>query len=437
MLVYFKSPSPRFEYISRFLLETLCGFDIIITYSKESFISFEGPSICYGEEQLNHRSFHISPSGLLSERGIHQQQIKIEGWRGNKVFFLTNGNDIPFDIFSASFFLLSRYEEYLPYNKDSYGRYSHLNSLAAKEDFLNLPMINCWAMELRRLMTRKFPGLFFHKRTFSFLPSYDIDMAWTYRTKGAMRTLAGFTRSLVKGQWKQIAKRIDVITGKSNDPYDVYEWLDALHLKYSLKPFYFFLLADSAMGYDTNIDPKRKEMKDLISYHSLGYHVGIHPSWQSGDKPELLDKEIKLLRTITGSNVTMSRFHYLRFCLPQDFRKLISAGIRDDFSMGYGEINGFRASVATPFPWYDLEMESVTDLIIHPFCWMDANSHYELKHTPAQAYLELKSFHDIIKRTEGEMSIISHNSFFSEEPEFEGWKEVYEIFLNEIVYWDL
>jgi hypothetical protein len=68
---------------------------------------------------------------------------------------------------------------------------------------------------------------------------------------------------------------------------------------------------------------------------------------------------------------------------------------------------------------------------------MDANSHYEQAYSPAQAYLELKSYHEIIKKTEGEMNIISHNSFFSDEPEFDGWKKAYEIFLDEVVYWDL
>jgi len=178
-------------------------------------------------------------------------------------------------------------------------------------------------------------------------------------------------------------------------------------------------------------------MKDLVSYHSMGYPVGIHPSWQSGDNSELFQQEISLLEKIKGKKVSASRFHYIRFDLPGGYRKLIEAGIEDDFSMGYGSINGFRASVSTPFEWYDLEKEEQTSLIVHPFCWMDANSHYEQKYTPAQAYPELKKYHEIIKQTEGEMSIISHNSFFSDEPEFEGWKNLYEIFLREVVYWDL
>jgi len=437
MLVYCKHPTARFEYITRYLLETLCGFSISITDNKNTVLNFEGPVICYDEEQLHPDVFHISPFGLLNEVGIKKQDIKLEGWRGNKIFFITNGTDIPFDIFSASFYLVSRYEEYLTHEKDIYGRYSHKNSLAFNNDFLRIPLVNYWAIEMRRLLLRKFPVLIYQKRSFCFVPTYDIDMAWTYLHKGVLRNLAGFARSFKQANWKQAAKRYSVLRGKRKDPYDVYEWLDALHLRYSLKPNYFFLLAKESKGYDSNINPDKKCMKDLVNYHSMGYPVGIHPSWQSGDHHDLLRSEIGDLEKITGNKVTNSRFHYIRFNLPDDYRRLISEGIKHDFSMGYGDINGFRASVSTPFQWYDLEKETSTELTVHPFCWMDANSYYEHQYTPAQAYLELKSYHEIIKSTEGEMNIISHNSFFSDEPEFEGWRKVYEIFLDEVVYWDL
>ena len=76
-------------------------------------------------------------------------------WNGLKAFFKT-GWDIPFDIFAASFYLLTRYEEYLPHEKDKYGRYAHVNSLAFKENFLHLPLINLWIQELIKLIQQKY-----------------------------------------------------------------------------------------------------------------------------------------------------------------------------------------------------------------------------------------------------------------------------------------
>jgi len=66
----------------------------------------------------------------------------------HKAFFETSG-DFSFDIFAASFYLLSRYEEYLPHQKDQFGRYAHTNSLAFREEFLQLPLVNIWIEELR------------------------------------------------------------------------------------------------------------------------------------------------------------------------------------------------------------------------------------------------------------------------------------------------
>lgn len=79
----------------------------------------------------------------------------------------------------------------------------------------------------------------------------------------------------------------------------------------------------------------------------------------------------------------------------------------------------------------------MTRLRVHPYCWMDANSYYEQHFTPAQAYAELQRFHDVIKKVQGTMEIICHNNFLSEEQGFAGWKEVYEIFLDQVVYWEI
>ena len=54
-----------------------------------------------------------------------------------------------------SFFLLSRYEEYLPHSKDQYGLYAHENSIAYKEGFLHQPLINIWLEDFRKLLEKK------------------------------------------------------------------------------------------------------------------------------------------------------------------------------------------------------------------------------------------------------------------------------------------
>lgn len=101
--------------------------------------------------------------------------------------------------------------------------------------------------------------------------------------------------------------------------------------------------------------------------------------------------------------------------------------------MGYGSINGFRASVASPFYWYDLEKEQVTSLLLHPFCFMEANSFFEQRATPEQALEEMRHYHREVKKVNGQLITIWHNTFLGMDPMYAGWKEVYARFVKEVM----
>jgi hypothetical protein len=353
----------------------------------------------------------------------------------HKAFFETNG-DIRFDIFAASFYLISRYEEYLPHEKDLFGRYSHTNSLAFREGFLNQPLINIWLNEFRNVLAARYPDLQFKTKQFANVITYDIDIAYSYLNKGFKRNAGGTLRSILKGEWRLAFERWQVLAGIKKDPFDCYEWLDALHLYCRLKPYYFFLVARETSIYDKNVSTSDKRFRELVEYYCATYNVGIHPSWQSGDDQSLLKEEIEWLEIIGDKEVEASRQHYVRFTLPETYRRLISTGIRKDFSMGYGSINGFRASVCSSFWWYDLLKEEPTSLCIYPFCFMDANSFYEQKQTPQQAFEELMKYYDAVKKVKGMLITIWHNHLLGTDKKTKGWSVMFEIFMKEMVFWD-
>jgi hypothetical protein len=122
--------------------------------------------------------------------------------------------------------------------------------------------------------------------------------------------------------------------------------------------------------------------------------------------------------------------------LPSSFEELIAAGIEKDFSMGYGTINGFRASVASSFKWFNLRKNEITPLTIFPFCFMDANAFFEQKLSAQEAFAELMRFYQVVKKVNGVLITIWHNNFLGTERSFEAWKNVYELFLKDEVYWD-
>lgn len=434
MVLYSPHITPRLRYIVDFCSSELFDEPIRLTSDKAMFLAFDGPRVNYSAGQIE-KVFSIVPAGLLFETGIAPQPITCTDLDGRTVFFATGG-DFPFDIFSAAFYLLSRYEEYLPHEKDVYGRYAHTQSLAWREGFLDVPLVNYWLQDLRAALVRYYPAISFRYPAFKFIPTYDIDSAFSFLHKEWWRNLGGAMKSIARGRWGGLRQRIEVLRGIRQDPFDAYEWLDSLHLYCRLRPYYFFLVAARCKGVDRNLPLSSAGFRELIQYHAVGYRLGIHPSWQSGDDEKLLREEIEWLEVISGQPINRSRQHFIRFALPETYRRLLHHRIHRDFSMGYGTINGFRASVASSFYWYDLGKEEATELRVFPFCFMDSNSYYKQKYTAAQAMTELLHYYRHTRKVNGLMITIWHNNFLGTDPHFAGWREVYEIFLKEEVFWN-
>ena len=433
MLLYSPLITPRLRFIIDFFSKELFEKEIIITDDLQQFKEDKQPKINYGRLPLADGEFRVCPVKLLFENKIDEQELNIFEVFGQKGLFPTYGGDFPFDIFSASFYFISRYEEYLPYEKDLYGRYSHLNSLAYREKFLDMPLVNFWLLHFRKALLNKYPDIILKKAGLNFVPTYDVDIAFSYQGKGASRNLGGALKSLVTLNLNAVWQRIQVLRGKTPDPFNSYEWLDRLHSQYKLKPWYFFLVAEKVKGYDKNILPTEPVLQQLVKNISAKYPTGIHPSWQSGDDGALLESEINTLQELSGITATHSRQHYIRFDLPQTYRNLLAAGILHDYSMGYGSINGFRASCASSFYFYDLSREEKTGLLVHPFCFMDANAYYEEKLSAEAALEQLIKYYNILNKVNGTMIIIWHNHFLGTDNAFKGWKEMYEKFIAERV----
>jgi len=431
VLVYTNKITPRLQYIADFIGKEIIAQPFQLTSDSFYFNDYDGPKINYSQIKINNEELRINNCTLLFEDSIKEQNISCSDVNDFKVFFKTEG-DYPFDIFAAIFYLLSRYEEYLPHQKDMYGRYAHENSLAFKEGFLNLPLINIWLKDFKKALKQKFPSLTIHSLPFNFQPTYDIDEAFAFQHKGLIKSVGGIAKSAVHGEWAMVNERLNVWRMKKDDPYDAYGWMNKLHEKKNLKPLYFFHVANEKGKYDKNIPPSHPVMHQLIKQHVEKYLIGIHPSWASGDDESLLEKEIKVLETIAEKKITSSRQHYIRFTLPTTFRRLIAAGITDDYSMGYGSINGFRASVTSSFYWYDLEKEEETNLLLHPFCFMEANSFFEQKYLPQRAYEEMMHYYKAVRSISGTLITIWHNNFLGTYPMFSGWRDVYEEFVRQV-----
>lgn len=427
LLIYSPITNPRLTYICT----TLFRYEVRITQDKLFYQSTSTAKINYSNERISDNEIQIIPHGLIFQNSIEAQTIQCFNWKAVPAFFQTSNSVIPFDIFSAAFYLITRYEEWLPNEPDHYGRYAHTSSVAFKNNFLHLPLVQIWLRELELILQVNYPSYRLYKKGFSFVPTYDVDIAFSYLHQPLIKNVFGFFRDLLNGKLEMFLERGNVYAGKQKDPFDQFDFLEELNKKYHLPTIYFFLLAQKRKGVDKNIHPSKKALIDLIKKTAKDFEVGIHPSWQSGEERSLLEKEIKTLSKLIDKSVTISRQHYLKMTIPETYSRLIEAGIKKDYTLGYGTSNGFRASYADAFLWYDLKNEVVTDLEIHPFCYMDANNIFELRSPVYDAKQELQELFDQVKMVNGEMITIFHNHFLTDQPEWVEWKKMYVEFLAE------
>lgn len=428
ILIYYPGKATaRMQYVLDWIFREQFRIPFTISVNRQEWMEYEGPKINYSTSAVQEKEIKMVPAGLLGETGnISPKALAIQRWKKTTVLFYNQpGADVPFDLFSAVFYLISRYEEYLPHKKDRHGRFLPSESAACRYHFLQDPAVDQWLYFFRELLQERF-DVQLHPKPFQCVMTFDIDLAWKYLHKGIFRYWGGQWKDFFLGKWSNIRDRNAVVSGKQQDPFFTFPELDLLHQQYQLKPLYFLLLGRPGK-FDKNADPGSKGMKSLMRLLSEKYPVGIHPSYGSHQDPAILDREIKILSDAVQKPVTRSRQHFIKFSLPETYQRLIRAGITDDYSMGYAALNGFRAGTSRPFLWYDLSKEATTRLRIHPFAFMDATSVFYLKHKPEEWIKEWKRLYQQVKQTGGDFVSIWHNFIlYKGSPGLKAYKDLLE-----------
>lgn len=426
ILVLTRKPSNRISYAFRLILGELLGLDVRITQDKTEFASFKSAKFSYGVA-VDESELYFEAHDLLFESGISVKKLNYIDFEGERAFFGCRSKNaiIPFDPFAASFYLVSRYEEYLPHIRDEHGRFQSRESEAFKEGFLQKAMVNRWALKIGEIISRQFPDVKISPPVYSFRPSFDIDAAYAFKHKGITRALGGFYNSIRRRSISEIKLRLLVLMNKVKDPFDTFDYLLKLQKTHNFRPYYFFLMADYGPR-DKNIPVNNRQFLRLIKWIADYSDVGIHPSYASGENPQKLEVEISRLSKVLHQDITRSRQHFLRLEFPITYRNLINMEITDDFTMGYPDQPGFRASICTPFNFYDLDLDMETHLRIHPFAVMDGTLHDYMQLTPGQSIDTIRSLIGEIKLVGGTFIPLWHNQTLNDQDEWRGWLDVFE-----------
>jgi len=436
ILVYTEKLNPRIEYIFRLIFTVILKNEVSFTTRSIDFLKSDLPKMNYSYEKFGDELF-IKPHRLLYCRALIQPDIQPVWYEGKKYFFESSPDSVyPFDPFAAAFYLVTRYEEYLRFEGDRYGRFQPEDSILTRYGMMKKPVVDIWARMLGSKLKERFPRLEFPEPYFRFLPTIDIDNAWAYTHKGFLRSMGAFSKALSRGDFSEAGKRVRVLLGKEKDPYDTYDFLDETFRGNEDKVIYFFQVGGYSR-YDRNISWKNGSFQKLIRNNSSRYSTGVHPSYASSKKKgkNKLASEINRLLRITGLPTEKSRQHYLRLRFPRTYRRLEELGIKEDYTMGYAAATGFRAGTCTPYYFYDLKRETPTNLKIIPFQVMDGTLKYYMKLKPEEAWNEIENLMTEVKMTGGVFVPVWHNETLAETAEWTGYREVFSKMIQKGFEW--
>ncbi|HRW20911.1 MAG TPA: hypothetical protein P5509_02965 [Bacteroidales bacterium] len=417
---------PRAEYSIKLIFTDILGVDIeIITNPQKA----RNNCLVYGGKPVKNLPFLFADS-IIQENDISAKNPQVFFWDNIPVFFASSANSIiPFDIFSATFWCASRYEEYSNFVPDKLERFTAQNSHAFRNNYLNKPIINIWANKFALELKKVFPDLKIDKPKFRYIPTIDIDSLFMYKHKGFARTIGASLRDIFNGDVRNFKKRFNVLTNKDKDPWDCINDIINLHTKQKEQLKVFILLSkygkyDKASGIHTNYFIQ--QFKSLFEVTN----IGIHPGMSGHSDFKIWDAEFELFKSLFGAKAVLSRMHYLKLNLPGTYEYLLNKGIIEDYSMAYPDTPGFRAGTSTPFYFFNLKTNKQENLKLYPTAVMDVSLKNSLKFSGQEALEYLINIYNKTKAAGGMFISLWHNESFSGYGEWQGWDKVYYDFIK-------
>ena len=425
ILVFLPEITPRVEYTFKFIFQTILGVEVSFTTNPNNFSQSGEAKINYSPTNLSSGLF-LKSHQLLFEKKIDFQEIVEVEYDGYRLFFPTSEDSfLPFDPFACTFYLITRYEEYLSESTDQHERFSDTENLLYKLQMHQKPLVDLMAFWIADKISDQIQEFKIQKRAFRFLTTIDIDNAWAFKNKSLIISVGAALKAAIHGQWSKLKQRLVVSMGLQRDPYDTYKYILETYAG-RLDHVLFFFLIGNRNSYDRNISHKNKRFRELIRNLSSICQVGIHPSYTSNEKPWLFEKEKNRLESIIKKPVTQSRQHYLKLRFPKTYQNLIKTGITEDYTMGFACLAGFRAGTCTSFPFFDLSRNQATELMIHPFQTMDATLKNQLHLAPEKALQIILELMLEVKNVDGTFISLWHNESLKESGQWIGWRKIFE-----------
>ena len=414
LIVYSSLLTPRIKYIFNFIFKEILKVEVEFTGNSQYFLQSEHMKISYAEAPLGDELFFKSTSLLFSNK-VEPIKIKTVPFGEGLAPFPVEQSALSFDVFAASFFMLSRYEEYL-FKDKSEADFKAKDSLQVKWRWLKRPIIDEWALILKNIIQKKYPAFKFQSKTFSHQPTINFTLK-PEAPEGFLRKSQFLIGSFFNKEQKLVSTLFDDLTGLGVDQEAVLSGLNQIIKKN--QPIYF-------VNFPKDVRNKFRYQKAsaLMANKQVGL---LSPCGPDKEKPAQLKNNLTKLKYIQSSNINLISQQIDNLKLPTCYLYLLGAGVSYDYSMGYSDHPGFRAGTCTPFNWYDLQLEKVTPIIVMSYCVSDAALLYN---RPAEAINTIKEYIDSVKMVAGHFYSSWQLKTLSQNARYLKWMDVFKEMLK-------
>lgn len=364
--------------------------------------------------------------------------VPIYQFSSDNDYYTINNQNITFycDLITIPFIMLSRYEETITTKKDIHERYLFKNSIAAHYQFIDYPIVDEYAMMIRHWVCALFPEIKVQKRKSQLIATHDIDII--SRFGGLIKNIRTILGGDLLNRWswsmtkKSFNQYQNYRINKNKDPYIVaIEMLLKLSVNAGVSAKFFFkALTDNENDATYNIYHPEAEyiIKEI---EAAGMEVGLHGSYASYNDSVSFQREKSRLEEVCDHNIQSQRQHYLRFDIQQSVEVWESAGITEDYTLGYAEHEGFRCGTAHPFKLYDLQKDTPSNVIEHPLIAMDGTFFQYRRLDTQSSLMKMKDLWQTCQLLEGDFVVLWHNTTVFRE--YENWyQEVFRRFMEEL-----
>lgn len=422
LLIYTEKVSPRFSYICQHIFVNLLGLKMEITSNLEDFVKSDAYKISYAKAPIGNE-FFIKNFGLLFEKGIREIDVYVNYWDDIPYFFSAKKGSIPFDILSATFYLLSRYEEYMSFSPDKNGNFPPNESLAYKYQFLEMPVVDIWVQKLAQALQEKYPEIEFKAKKFQQSSVIEVAQAFKYKYKGIIRLMMRLGANLFSLKFHRVWEQIQVMLRLKKDPYDFYAPLICLHQREKISSVFFFLLANYSFQ-DKGISFYNLKYQDLIKYIADYCIVSVLASYDAVFSSKEMKTERERMISIINRPVKRFRANKNHVIVPEVYQRASESEYNEDYSMGYTSHLGFRAGTCSPFYFYDISMELKLPILVNSFCL-----HSDAIHALGQKKTleKLQQLKKQVQKVDGHWVTIFNNDFFGKsrsQAEFDFYKKI-------------